>query len=182
MHIALREGLSKRLNEPVYMDEIESLEDFSLDDPNAGHATLIVAGGRLLMCFDFRYNRGIAKQLLKKAAGAHEVARYAHEKNHDSICLDNLFTAAELTANATLLLTPNEALMKSKNHKTTHSQYNRASKLGNVDGRFRDAFNTLSNLRKEARYSTTDEHNVDVEEMLATVGEMISEAEVRIAD
>lgn len=165
-------GVAKEKGDTVYLDEIEGVETIVLpetEDPNCGHATLISFGDRWYVVFDFRYNRGRSVALLSRARQFLAAATQAHATAAWSAFAYNLFTAAELTAKAELLVVPDEKLLRSKKHDAIHSRLNKWAKLGNVDVAHASAFNDLATLRQRAAYSF-DEFVMEPEQAVALLG------------
>lgn len=148
-------GLSKEEGEPVYEHELESIEDIRLggeDDPNCGHVTLLRINGRWSLAFDFRYNRILSKQHIETAEQFYESAEFSFKQGNWSAFIDNLFSAAELSAKSILLSEPDPKFREKATHKAIKSKYNRWHQLGNLDTSHRETFNELSDLRGGARY------------------------------
>jgi HEPN domain-containing protein len=147
------------------------------DDPNAGHVTFILLDAIWYIAFDFRYNRDLATRHLGAAAEFLEAARHSHKENHQCAFVDNLFSAVELVAKATLLFIPDAEFRRKSSHKAIHSRYNRFAHLGNVSASYRDTFNRLSRLRRSARYleGTIDLHASQRTTLIDTVDAMIDE-------
>ena len=177
-------GLSKEEGEPVYEHESEGIEDVWLgeeDDPNCGHVTLLRIGGRWSLAFDFRYNKVLSKQHIETAEQFYEAAEFSFKQRNWSAFIDNLFSAAELSAKSILLSEPDPTFREKATHKTIKSRYNRWHQLGNLDTTHRETFNELSDLRGGARYlkgniSITE---AKAEELLSTVRGMIEDAALR---
>jgi hypothetical protein len=68
------------------------------------------------------------------------------------VFVDTCFSAAELTAKALLLTSPQPGENRKMSHGRIHSRYNLEAKYGNVDALHKDAFNRLATLRSSARY------------------------------
>lgn len=100
-------GVAKEKGDPAYLDEIEGMETIVLpgtEDPNC-HATLISFGDRWYVVFDFRYKpRGRSGALLARSRQFLAAVTHAHATSAWSVFAYNLFTAAELTAKAELLI------------------------------------------------------------------------------
>jgi hypothetical protein len=79
-----------------------------------------------------------------------------------------------LLAKARLLLHPDERILSSRAHEHTRSAYNREVRFGNIDSRFAQLLNRLTDLRNPARYSL-EPFSVaadEAEEMMAVSAEM----------
>ena len=177
----LKPGISKEPGDPVREDELEGLEELQLaknEDPDCGHATLLKLNDKWLLAFDFIYNKGLSKKHIQAAEQFIEVAEFSLGKGLWSAFVDNLFSAAELSAKATLLALMSDARFREKaTHKAVHRRYNRFAHLGNVAPKCAEAFNKLSRLRYPARYLETDFaiSEDEASSLLQTVRQMIEE-------
>ena len=153
----LKPGIEKEYGESVYANELEGLEELMLteeDDPDSGHVTMLKFNGSWIMAFDFIYNKALAKKTINTAKEFIEAAEFSFSHQNWSAFADNLFSAAELLAKATLLATWSDPNFREKtNHPAIHSRYNRFASLGNVHPEHALAFNKLANLRYPARYA-----------------------------
>ena len=153
----LKSGIQKDYGDSVYANEIEGLEELMLtdeDDPDSGHVTMLKFNGTWIMAFDFIYNKALAKKTIETAKEFIEAAEFSLSHEFWSAFTDNLFSAAELLAKATLLATWSDPEFREKTtHPAIHSRYNRFAHLGNVDSKHASIFNKLSKMRYPARYS-----------------------------
>lgn len=177
----LKPGVEKGLGDLVTEDELEGLEELVLmedEDPDCGHATLLRLNDRWMLAFDFVYNKGLARKHLAAASQFVEAVEFSLERESWSAFVDNLFSAAELSAKATLLALMSDARFRGKaTHKAVHRRYNRFVHLGNADPMYAEAFNKLSELRYPARYLERD-FSVSEEEasnFLQTIRRMLDE-------
>lgn len=146
----------ERIGDPVYAHEIEGLHAFQLlddDDPDCGHITILRISDWWWISFDFIYNKGISANHIEAANQFLENAEHSLNRGHWSAFVDCLFSAAELSAKAVLLGTPDPRLRESKSHGMIHDRINQWAHLGNVAQSQVDVFNRLSQLRASARYS-----------------------------
>jgi hypothetical protein len=153
--VKMREGVSKNAGDPIFEHEIQGLEGLSLPEkefPGCGHATFVRFGESWITAFDFRYNKDMSRQHLYTATQFLAAAEYASQQEYWSSFLDNLFSAAELTARATLLLMPDKRFRERASHKAIHVKYNSFADLGNVAPEHIAAFNKLYGMRDKARY------------------------------
>jgi HEPN domain-containing protein len=153
----LKDGVSKLKGEPVYLSEIEEIPSIRLpdsEDPNCGHFTLFLLGGRWYGSFDFRYNRGKAVEFLAAAEEFLATASHALSKGNNRAAVDNLFSAAELAAKAYVVTTPLPGDGDLRTHGRIHARFNMFARQGNVDADHRKTFNALSEARTRARYVT----------------------------
>ena len=110
--------------------------------------------GSWIMAFDFIYNKALAKKTIKTAKEFIEAAEFSFSHQSWSAFADNLFSAAELLAKATLLAAWSDPEFREKtNHPAIHSRYNRFAHLGNINPVHALTFNKLSKMRYPARYS-----------------------------
>jgi hypothetical protein len=153
----LKPGIEKDYGDPVYAHELDGLEELTLtdgDDPDCGHVTILRLSDTWLMAFDFIYNKSLAKKTIETAKEFIEAAEFSFAHHNWSAFTDNLFSAAELLAKATLLATWSAPEFREKTtHPAIHSRYNRFAHLGNVNPLHALTFNKLSQLRYPARYS-----------------------------
>jgi uncharacterized protein (UPF0332 family) len=153
--VKMREGVSKNAGDPISEHEMQGLEGLSLpakEFPGCGHATFVKFGESWITAFDFRYNKDMSRQHLDTATQFLAAAEYASQQEHWSSFVDNLFSAVELTAKATLLLMPDKRFREKASHKAIQLRYNRFADLGNVDPEHITAFNKLYGMRDKARY------------------------------
>ena len=183
--VKLKKGISKNKNDPIRDTEIEGLDKIKLteeEDPDCGHATLIKIENSWIIAFDFRYNKGLAQKHITTAKQFYDSAEFASNRKNWSSCLDNLFSAAELASKAVLLLIPDPKFRKKATHSGIQQRYNKFADLGNVEPKYREAFNKLSGLRARARYLQGDiqlsEEEIHV--LLENVKKMIDDAKQRI--
>ena len=121
------------------------------------------ARGRLVDCpprarrvgvaFDFRYNAERAATHRQTAREFLDTARSALEGDRLAAFTENLYAAVELMAKGSLLTSPDDVLLKVRQHRYVAAQYNLDRKLGNVDPRFAALLNDLAAGRKSARYA-----------------------------
>lgn len=156
----LKQGIEKDYGDAVYANELEGLEELMLtneDDPDSGHVTMLKFNGSWIMAFDFIYNKALAKKTIETAKEFFEAAEFSLSRKNWSAFADNLFSAAELLAKATLLAAWSDPEFREKtNHPAIQSRYNRFASLGNVNPEHVLAFNKLSKLRYPARYAKGD--------------------------
>lgn len=157
--VKFKPGILKKPREPVFEHELEGLGEINLteeDDPNCGYATLIRISGRWTIAFDFRYNRALSKKHIETARQFYESADFSFNQRNWSPFIDNLFSAAELSAKSMLLSMPHPNLGKRERHKAIQIRYNEFADVGPVEPTYRDTFNKLSGLRDRARYLKGD--------------------------
>ncbi len=149
--------------------------DLTSEDADAGHLTLIAANGGWFLAFDFRYNADRITKIFEVAGEFLEAARFCAERGNPRAFCDNLFSAVELTAKGTLLITPDSKLFESRKHQKIAVAYNRWGKLGNVDPRYVRLLNRLSNLRSSARYlnGSLSLAPTEIAEMMRDADEML---------
>ncbi len=151
------------------------------DDPNAGHITIIAKDNVWLISFNFQYNAKRVSEVIAAAEEFFTTAKSAFEKGHYRPFVDNLFSAVELLAKATLLPHYDKAMLTAKSHKLIKTRFNQWSHLGNVENRFAKLLNGLEDMRKSARYSM-DSWGVSpsqAEQMLSETAELLRLAKLR---
>ena len=151
----LKDGITKAAGDPVYLHELEDVPAIHLPDtadPNCGHFTLLLVGDRWYGSFDFRYNKGKARELLSAAEEFFESASAALSAGKLRAAIDNLFSAAELAATAYVLSTPVPGDGEPRSHGRVHTRFNMFSRHGNIQTDHRNTFNALAAARGNARY------------------------------
>lgn len=157
--VKLKQGISKKAGEDIFEHEVEGLKEINLtenDDPDCAHATLRRIGNSWIIAFDFRYNKALSRKHLEMAKQFCEAAEFSFNQRNWAPFIDNLFSAAELTAKSTLLSMPDSKFREKTGHKGIQMKYNRFADLGNVEPVYRETFNKLSGLRNRARYLKGD--------------------------
>jgi uncharacterized protein (UPF0332 family) len=133
------------------VEGIESLELTSAD-ANAAHFTMVFVKNEWFIAFDFRYNAARVAEAVATAREFLDAATESFKRSQMRAFVDNLFSAVELLAKATLLLTPEKGILEGKRHGAIAAPYNRWGHMGNVDKRYVTLLNQLSKLRVPARY------------------------------
>lgn len=144
-------------------------------DPNAGHLTIHAAGGKWLLAFDFRRNAARIAKHLEVAREFLDAASFSLNHQQFHAFHEALFSAVESMAKSVLLMLPGREIIESKKHSTIARRFNWwGGKLGNIDRRFVELLNTLSDDRAEARYLRGDwaPNSDQAAAMLATAEEM----------
>jgi len=157
--VKLKPRISKKVGDPIREHEVEGLREITLteeDDPDCAHATLIRISNSWIIAFDFRYNKALSAKHMETAKQFYESAEFAFNQRNWAPFVDNLFSAAELIAKATLLLMPDSKFRNKAKHGGIQVRYNRFADLGNVKPVYRKTFNRLSGLRPYARYLRRD--------------------------
>ena len=146
------EGPSTR-GDKIDLDQFEDIKEIDLTeaDANAGHITILAHRGQWIIRFDFRYNAARSRQHLAAAREFIDAAASSLERGHLRPLADNLFSAVELLAKATLLLHDHDMLI-TKKHGMVQAKYNLWGKLGNTDSRYTKLLNRLADLRSSSRY------------------------------
>lgn len=159
----------------VFGDESIDVPEILLTDadPNAAHVTAIASGdGGWLLSYDTRYN---ARRAAEQGAAAREfleAAGFSLARDNVRAFADALFSASELMAKTYLVTLTGPK--KRIGHGTVAADFNVQRKAGNVNERFAQLFNRLSNLRSSARYLNADFtlDPADAAAMMATADEM----------
>jgi hypothetical protein len=143
---ALSEG------EPIYERDIKNIELVQLtkdDEPNAGHLTIIRFHDHWFIGFDFTYNRVRSMAHLEAAEEFLTASRSCQQQEMLRAAAENLFAAAELAAEAELLMVPRKRTTKHiERAKRLHSWV----ELGNAPAGSDSALYALAELRGRARY------------------------------
>ncbi len=141
--------------EDVMVDDLAGLEGVELtdEDPNAGHLTVLRVRDGWAVAFDLRYNAERVAAHRDTAREFLDTARFALEGDRRAAFSENLYAAVELMAKGSLLTSPDEVMLKVRQHRYVAAQYNLDRKLGNVDPRFAALLNDLAARRKRARYA-----------------------------
>ncbi len=139
--------------EPVLHSDLANLEAYELPDEllDNGHFTIIRAGDRWGMFFNFLSGRAKARDLLELGSEYLAASEASASKRHDGPAVDTLFSAVELASKAELILLRSPAA-KGKTHGTVARAINASAKLGNIDVAFVALFNRLGRERPSARY------------------------------
>lgn len=160
---------------PIMVDRIEAVRLPNGEDVNAAHLTMVRSESQWYMGFDFTYNRERAMTHLKAAEEFLQVSRYCREHELYRARAENLFAAAELAAEAELIMLPRGKTTKHiERAKRLHSWV----ELGNAPTGSDFTLYALAELRGRARYlegpfdpSTVqlDEHEKAVEDLIVHV-------------
>jgi uncharacterized protein (UPF0332 family) len=183
--VKLKAGISKKKGDPIRANEVEGLNKIKLtdmEDPDCAHATLIRIINTWIIAFDFRYNKGLAQKHIDTAKQFFEATKFSFDRKHWSPCLDNLFSAAELSAKAELLMIPDPKFKKKTSHYGIKSRYNRFANLGNVELKYCKALNKLEGLRSRVRYLQGEVpiSEKEIQSLLEDVKQMIADVTDRI--
>lgn len=184
--IKYKDGIVKKVGEPVFDHEIERIEKVELspdEDPDCAHVFLALIGGSWFLYFDFRRNEAMSLKFIKVAKEFYNSAEFSLQQGNLAAFVDNLFSAAELSAKAVLLVMYDykPSLRVKASHPAIQLRYNRFANLGNVLPEYKQTFNKLPGLRDAARYLKRPLNITDKEahKMLDIVRKMIEDAEVR---
>lgn len=123
-------------------------------DRDCGHATLFRTQKGWTLCFDFRRNRDTCQLYKQTAREFLESAKDARASLRWRVFVDNLFSACELAAKASLLWFADEQFRDRTNHKAVSARFNLYARSGNVPDAIREVFNILRKSRSSARYGT----------------------------
>jgi uncharacterized protein (UPF0332 family) len=136
--------------------DIAEVHEFRLTaaDKDCGHATLFRTHSGWSLCFDFRRNQDTCLLYSRTAREFLESAKAARNSERWRVFVDNLFSACELAAKASLLWFADDQFRDKTNHKAVSARFNRYARSGNVPDDARDVFNLLRTSRSTARYIT----------------------------
>jgi len=153
--VSFKPGIEKKKGETIFSNEIERIEEIELtekDDPDCAHVLLIEIKNNWYLLFDFRYNKQLAQKYMIRATEFIENAKFDLTKKYWGAFVDNLFSASELLATSILLIMPNPKMRKKTNHHMIKNGFNRYIQNGNLNTKYSDIFNKLSELRHKGRY------------------------------
>jgi hypothetical protein len=183
--VTVRNPRPRAVGDALSMDEIDSIDDIRLsdtEDPDCAHVTMLRRGVTWYMRFNFHYNRGLARKHLTIAREFLACAAGARRRKHWAAYLDNLFSAAELSARAELLHAPDPAFRAKATHKGIQARYCGWARLGNTAPEYATALNRLASLRERYRYlrETNALAAADARTLSRTVKQMVEGSESRI--
>lgn len=153
--VKLKPGVQIIPGKTINQSEIQSIEKVELTEKeyeDCGHITFLFCKNKWNIFFDFRRNKEYAKRHLNSAKEFFEAAEFSLVKNNKTSFVDNLFSSAELLAKCELLLLPDPKFREKASHTAIKSKFNRWTNLGNVDIKFKNALNELTDLRTNIRY------------------------------
>jgi len=180
--VKLKPGIGKRAGDPVYAQEIESLEGAEppADDAGSQHVTILLLNGVWTVAFGFSFNLQLVMEHLAAADQFLQCARDATVRDHRRAAWYNLFCATELIAKATFMVLPNAGAMEF-NHGPLKQHYNLFSHSGASLTKYSSTLNRLSRLRKQARYLSADFQVTpdELSNLLGSVEDMRREVEER---
>ena len=180
--VKLKSGVQIIPGKTINQSEIQSIEKIELTEKeygDCGHITFLFCENKWNIFFDFRRNKEYAKRHLSSAKEFFETAEFSLVKNYKAPFVDTLFSSAELLAKCELLLLPDPKFREKASHTVIKSKFNRWTNLGNVDIKFKNALNELTNLRINIRYLKKDITITDKEcnDLINTVKEWIEYTE-----
>lgn len=153
--VVYKNGINKKKGEPVSKNELADIKRITLtneDDPDCAHVFLMNIGEKWIIYFDFRYNKNLASNHIKRASEFIESAEFNFQNKHMGPFIDNLFSASELLAKSILLLAPDPKFRKKSSHYIIKDKFNRFVNLGNLELEYANILNKLVNLRPKGRY------------------------------
>jgi uncharacterized protein (UPF0332 family) len=177
--------VNKQKGEAVFWNEIDNVENLRLideEDKEYAHVSMLRLKGHWNIAFDFRYNKGAAREHFKVAKEFYKAAKNAHKNRWLAPFVDNLFSCIELLAKSELLLL--SEVKKKTTHVAIQMKYNRFVNCGNEKSDFKAALNKLSAIRHSARYLSSSFSLLDSEggEYLNTAKEMLDYLEARLSN
>jgi hypothetical protein len=163
------DALIVRLNEEVKVNLLFELEymlesgsprfQFLLteSDSNAAHVTLVRLGQQegWYISTDARFNATRVAELGTAAKEFLETGRDALALQRFRAFVDNLNSAVELMAKAYVLLRADRETLASRTHGLISARFNRLRKEGVADASHTELHNSLTQLRRRARYLET---------------------------
>lgn len=184
--IQLKEVAAPDRDQVYAYGDIEAIMDVEFDRtiyPDHAHATFFRQGDQFWHAlYDLRFNKDLSARHLANARMFFMVAEDAQRRQHWPPFIDNLYSACELTARATLLAIPDKEFRDKATHKAIKSKFNLFFIRGEVPEKHQAAFNKLYALRDNARYmrGPSDITEQDAVHLLGAVKEMIEQAEVQL--
>ena len=175
-----------RVGTMLYWDEVEDVTSAHLpgdEDANSAHLTIIWDAGKATAIFaDFTYNRARAIRLCDAAQEFLDAASWSLAQENLRAFIDNLFSAAELTAKGFFFTFADPGVTGKTNHKAIHTRVNKHSMLGNLGDDFGNVFNTLRQQRSQARYSDeVPQRGPDPEWLKETVDRTLAALRARVS-
>lgn len=174
----LKPGIKKQFKEEIFEDEVAEIREIRLtdqDSPDAGHLTLLQLKGEWLIHFDFRHNKGRAKERYNAALQFYDTAKFCFEKQFWRAFVDNLFSSVELLATAQLFVTSEQEYIKRQSHAKTRLKYNSMMLVSKKNEDYKDLLNKLHGLVDGARYLSKpfEIKSEDAESYLKTLQDMV---------
>jgi len=146
-----------------------------IEDPDCAHLTALRIRDGWQVAFDFRYSKGLARKHADTADQFLRCAEGSYRRRDWRAFIDTLFSAAELTARAQLLMY--SQVRCKTNHKCIKTRFCQWAHYGNADTHESKALKRLGELRSDARYIG---HDVSLDprdalQLLRTIREMVRE-------
>ena len=145
----LKPGDPVRAND---IKEIGSIRRLPEDHPNAGMITILSLNDKWHMVFDLRRDAHRAKRILDAAQDFALSARDSDRCDRRGPAFDNLYSAAELSAKAQLLLFAFYPYNNPKDHGAIYGRHKKWVQMGNLPSSHSQAFDKLRRARSNARY------------------------------
>lgn len=168
---------SRTQNHRYNLADIAEIHAFRLTDVDAdcGHATLFRRIEGWSLHFNFARYQDTCREYIEAASQFIASARTARDTEAWRVFIDNLFSACELAAKASLLWHADEQFIRKTNHNAISSRFNRYARSGNVPPEVREIFNTLRSSRSAARYiiGECSIDPVEADRWLASIQEFI---------
>lgn len=143
--------------DPVTDAQIDGIDAIELTDLDAdsGHVTIQRLRDQWFVSFDFRRNASTSVQTVAAADEFLSTARYALCEGLMHAFADNLFSATELLAKASLLL-HKDRLRTTKKHQAILRPFKLWGHLGNTKSEYVRLLNDLARMLAPARYLDSD--------------------------
>jgi hypothetical protein len=186
--VNLRPDVPPTIGEQIGFDEIgrvNYLFPADAEDQNSGHVEMIWSGDKVLLGFDFRYNRAKASKLVPVGREFLEAARHAKDTQRSwSVFVEALFSALELATKAFLWTTPwGQTFRARMPHPAIRENFARfPTVLNNLEAQ-RIALSDLASERNSARYLHSEivPRWEDGEGWFSSCEAMLRQAEAQIA-
>ncbi|MFO8008384.1 MAG: HEPN domain-containing protein [Candidatus Brocadiia bacterium] len=187
VQVSLTNGSQQEVGPPPSLRGIQDIEDVigvqeELENKDCAHITLVYAPGRWLIVFDARYNKHLARRHIRRAGAFLAASENCFEHRLWAPLVDNLFSAAELAAKATMMTVPDGKLRRGVRHQYIRMRYDAWAQVGNTAVPFSDTLNKLTGMRDRGRYLKGEFKLPDAEarELLQIVRAMLRDAKNRL--
>ena len=132
--------------------EVLGLYPSEKNDPNAAHIMLVKLNGKWHYAADLVYNRDKVRKRFETSKMFLNVSIYCSENKLWGPFADNIFSATELSIQCILLLLHYGKYSVKQTHDETMILFAEFTRNGNVDVKFSQLYQNLTDLRKKGRY------------------------------
>ena len=152
----LKKGKSFKKKDPIResdVDEVIKIYPDKRNDPNAAHIMMVKIKNQWYFAADLVYDKEKMRKKFDTAKNFLESAKSNLDKELWSPFIDNLFSATELAAQSVLLLRHYGKYSLKQSHEDTRKYFTAYWQNKNTAIKFVQHYDSLSELRKKARYS-----------------------------